>query len=240
MKMSLSVTNFSWRERSIAENLADLAQLADEGGVNALWVADHVLQVDPYGARPDETEMLEAYTTLGFLAARTSRLRLGTLVSAVTFRPPALLVKAVTTLDELSHGRAMLGIASSESSAGCATRSGVRTTRSRRRSRRGCRQESPRPPSPTGAGASPTSGSTTSPCSPRPDRGTPTRSRCSRRHPISSPDAMHDSHSRWSRCHAARAPRLRHGPRARSNASIILPAECGSSLRTTRRPAPSA
>ena len=75
-----------------------------------MWVADHLLQADPYGARPGETEMLEAYTTLGYLAARTSRVRLGTLVTAVTFRPPALLVKAVTTLDVLSGGRALFGI----------------------------------------------------------------------------------------------------------------------------------
>ena len=54
--------------------------------------------------------MLEAYTTLGFLAARTERVRLGTMVTAVTFRPPALLVKAVTTLDVLSGGRAWLGL----------------------------------------------------------------------------------------------------------------------------------
>ena len=69
-----------------------------------MWVADHLLQADPYGARPGETEMLEAYTTLGYLAARTRRVRLGTLVTGVTFRPPALLVKAVTTLDVLSGG----------------------------------------------------------------------------------------------------------------------------------------
>jgi F420-dependent oxidoreductase-like protein len=54
--------------------------------------------------------MLEAYTTLGFLAARTERVRLGAMVTGVTFRPPALLVKAVTTLDVLSGGRAWLGI----------------------------------------------------------------------------------------------------------------------------------
>jgi F420-dependent oxidoreductase-like protein len=110
MRTSISVTNFSWRERDIAEPLTEIAQAADAGGVYALWVADHLLQADPYGARPGETEMLEAYTTLGYLAARTSRIRLGTLVSAVTFRPPALLVKAVTTLDVLSGGRAMFGI----------------------------------------------------------------------------------------------------------------------------------
>jgi F420-dependent oxidoreductase-like protein len=107
----VSVTNFSWHDdRGIAACLAEIAEAADTGGLHGLWVADHLLQVDPYGARPGETEMLEAYTTLGYLAARTSRILLGTLVSAVTFRPPALLVKAVTTLDVLSGGRAMFGI----------------------------------------------------------------------------------------------------------------------------------
>lgn len=72
-------------------------------------MADHLLQADPT-AGPGETEMLEAYTTLGFLAARTERVRLGTMVTGVTFRPPALLVKAVTTLDVLSGRRAWLGL----------------------------------------------------------------------------------------------------------------------------------
>jgi F420-dependent oxidoreductase-like protein len=108
----MSVTNFSWRDerQGIGEHLAGIAEAADRGGIYGIWVADHLLQADPYGAGPGETEMLEAYTTLGYLAARTSRIRLGTLVSAVTFRPPALLVKAVTTLDVLSGGRALFGI----------------------------------------------------------------------------------------------------------------------------------
>ena len=110
MKLSMSVTNFSWRDGPLAARLSHIARIADDGGLYAVWVADHLLQADPYGARPGETEMLEAYTTLGFLAARTERVRLGTLVTAVTFRPPALLVKAVTTLDVLSGGRALLGI----------------------------------------------------------------------------------------------------------------------------------
>lgn len=112
MRVSISVTNFSWRDghRGLAERLGDVAAAADEGGLHGVWVADHLLQADPYGARPGETEMLEAYTVLGYLAARTSRVRLGTMVSAVTFRPPALLVTAVTTLDVLSGGRAMLGV----------------------------------------------------------------------------------------------------------------------------------
>ncbi|MFG2075105.1 TIGR03560 family F420-dependent LLM class oxidoreductase [Nonomuraea maritima] len=110
MRTSISVTNFSWRDGTMADRLSEIAEAADTGGLDALWVADHVLQTDPYGARPEETEMLEACTTLGYLAARTSRIRLGTLVSAVTFRPPALLVKAVTTLDVISGGRALFGI----------------------------------------------------------------------------------------------------------------------------------
>jgi F420-dependent oxidoreductase-like protein len=108
----MSVTNFSWRDerQGLGGHLAGIAEAADRGGIYGLWVSDHLLQADPYGAGPGETEMLEAYTTLGYLAARTSRIRLGTLVSAVTFRPPTLLVKAVTTLDVLSGGRAMFGI----------------------------------------------------------------------------------------------------------------------------------
>ena len=77
--------------------------------MDTVWVADHLLQADPTAA-PGDTEMLEAYTTLGFLAAQTERVRLGTMVTGVTFRPPALLVKAVTTLDVLSGGRAWLGL----------------------------------------------------------------------------------------------------------------------------------
>ena len=110
MRVSVSVTNFSWRGGDLDEHLSRIAQAADRGGLYGVWVADHLLQADPYGARPGETEMLEAYTTLGFLAARTERVRLGTLVTGVTFRPPALLVKAVTTLDVLSRGRAMFGV----------------------------------------------------------------------------------------------------------------------------------
>jgi F420-dependent oxidoreductase-like protein len=111
MRVSLSVTNYSWPSGSqgLGPELAQLAGAADQSGVDTVWVADHLLQVDPTAA-PDDTEMLEAYTTLGFLAAQTQRVRLGTMVTGVTFRPPALLVKAVTTLDVLSGGRAWLGI----------------------------------------------------------------------------------------------------------------------------------
>ena len=110
MRISLSITNFSWSPSSadIASRLVEVARAADEGGLDTIWVADHLLQADP-NSSPD-AEMLEAYTTLAFLAAHTRRVRLGTMVTGVTFRPPALLIKAVTTLDVLSGGRAWLGL----------------------------------------------------------------------------------------------------------------------------------
>jgi F420-dependent oxidoreductase-like protein len=107
MKLSVSVTNYSWADR-LHDRLASLAGFLDGTAVDTLWVPDHLLQADP-ASRPDEP-MLEAYTALGYLAATTSRIRLGTMVTAATFRAPALLIKAVTTLDVLSAGRAWLGI----------------------------------------------------------------------------------------------------------------------------------
>lgn len=110
MKLSLNVTDFSWPggPSRLGAELGAIARQVDEGGLDTLWVADHLLQGAP-GTTPEQ-EMLEAYTTLGYLAAVTTRIRLGAMVTAVTFRPPALLVKAVTTLDVLSGGRAWLGI----------------------------------------------------------------------------------------------------------------------------------
>jgi len=110
MRISLSITNFSWPSpgAELRASLADVARSADDGGLDTVWVADHLLQADPNSSRDDE--MLEAYTTLGFLAAQTRRVRLGTMVTCVTFRPPGMLVKAVTTLDVLSGGRAWLGL----------------------------------------------------------------------------------------------------------------------------------
>jgi alkanesulfonate monooxygenase SsuD/methylene tetrahydromethanopterin reductase-like flavin-dependent oxidoreductase (luciferase family) len=107
MKLSVSVTNYSWADR-IHTRLASLAGFLDGTAVDTLWVPDHLLQADP-ASRPSEP-MLEAYTALGYLAAATSRIRLGTMVTAATFRAPALLIKTVTTLDVLSAGRAWLGI----------------------------------------------------------------------------------------------------------------------------------
>jgi alkanesulfonate monooxygenase SsuD/methylene tetrahydromethanopterin reductase-like flavin-dependent oxidoreductase (luciferase family) len=110
MKLSINVTNYSWPGPSdqIAGHLGDLARRADAAGLDTLWVPDHLVQADPT-ASLDEP-MLEAYTTLGYLAASTTTVQLGTMVTWGTVRPPALLVKVVTTLDVLSRGRAWLGI----------------------------------------------------------------------------------------------------------------------------------
>ena len=110
MRLSVSLTDFSWPggAEGLVRELGRVASDAEAAGLDTLWVADHLIQAAP-GSEPD-SPMLEAYTTLGFLAARTERIRLGTMVTAATYRPPALLVKAVTTLDVLSGGRAWLGI----------------------------------------------------------------------------------------------------------------------------------
>jgi len=93
---------------TLGHDLARIAGAADAAGVDRVSVMDHVWQIGPHG--PVEQDMLEAYTTLGFLAAHTSRVKLLTLVTGVTYRDPGLLAKAVTTLDVLSGGRAWLGI----------------------------------------------------------------------------------------------------------------------------------
>jgi F420-dependent oxidoreductase-like protein len=88
--------------------VVELAQAAEKAGFDLVTVMDHFYQIGPNG---DEDEpMLEAYTTLGALAAKTERVLLGTLVTGVTYRNPAMLAKIVTTLDVVSRGRAVLGI----------------------------------------------------------------------------------------------------------------------------------
>jgi F420-dependent oxidoreductase-like protein len=90
------------------EHMAAMATAADDGGFSSLWVMDHFYQLPGLGGADDK--MLEGYTLLGALAARTKRVTLGTLVTGVTYRNPALLAKEVTTLDIISSGRAVLGI----------------------------------------------------------------------------------------------------------------------------------
>jgi F420-dependent oxidoreductase-like protein len=110
MKLGLQVNHFTWpgEPAVIRPTLAAIARAADAAGLASLWVMDHFFQIGGLG-QPHEP-MLESYTTLGFLAALTERLRLGAMVTAVIYRHPGALVKAVSTLDTLSGGRAILGI----------------------------------------------------------------------------------------------------------------------------------
>ncbi|WP_446215749.1 LLM class F420-dependent oxidoreductase [Micromonospora sp. IBHARD004] len=96
---------------AIAPTLADAATIADQAGVASFTVMDHYFQME--AQVPAEEPMLEAYTTLGFVAANTQRMTLGVLVTGVMYRYPGLLAKIVTTLDVLSGGRARLGIGAS-------------------------------------------------------------------------------------------------------------------------------
>jgi F420-dependent oxidoreductase-like protein len=110
MRIGLQIPRFHWAggPQSMAETLAAIARAADDAGVASIWLMDHFFQIRSVGKA--EEEMLEAYTTLGFLAAQTRRARLGTLVTGVHHRHPGVLIKQVTTLDVLSQGRAYLGI----------------------------------------------------------------------------------------------------------------------------------
>jgi alkanesulfonate monooxygenase SsuD/methylene tetrahydromethanopterin reductase-like flavin-dependent oxidoreductase (luciferase family) len=85
MRISVNLTNYSWPggPSAMRRELSNLADRADELGVDTIWVTDHLIRAGPTAA-PHETEMLEAYTTLGFLAAHTRRARVGAMVSPVT------------------------------------------------------------------------------------------------------------------------------------------------------------
>ncbi|HTA00652.1 MAG TPA: LLM class F420-dependent oxidoreductase [Streptosporangiaceae bacterium] len=108
-KFGIQLPNFSGFDPSdLFEHVAGLATAAEDSGFDSVWVMDHFFQLPPLGG-PDQP-MLEAYTLLGALAARTQRVQLGTLVTGVTYRNPGILAKIVTTLDVISRGRAILGI----------------------------------------------------------------------------------------------------------------------------------
>jgi F420-dependent oxidoreductase-like protein len=110
MRIGLSVAEFTvpGGQACIGPELARVARAADQLGFCGMTVMDHYFQIGMIG--PPELPMLEGYTTLGFLAASTGHLQLGTLVTGVHYRHPGLLAKIVTTLDVLSGGRAFLGI----------------------------------------------------------------------------------------------------------------------------------
>src|SRR5512135_3272283 len=116
MKIGLQIPNFTWPsgQAAIHSKLAEIARTADDAGFSSIWVMDHFFQIGGRDSRgslgPAEDEMLEAYTTLGYLAGLTKKARLGALVTGVIYRHPGLLIKTVTTLDVLSGGRAYFGV----------------------------------------------------------------------------------------------------------------------------------
>jgi len=113
MKLGLHYWNYSRPSdpTAIAGTLAQTAQLAEQAGFASFTVMDHFFQMEGMGSADEP--MLEGYTTLGYVAAKTERMTLGLLVTGVMYRHPGLLAKTVTTLDVLSSGRARLGIGAS-------------------------------------------------------------------------------------------------------------------------------
>ena len=110
MKIGLQISSFTWPggPEAIGPTLGRVVGQADDHGFDSIWVMDHFFQIRGLGNPEDP--MLEGMTTLGFMAAHSKRARLGLLVGGVHYRNPALWVKATTTLDVLSGGRAWLGI----------------------------------------------------------------------------------------------------------------------------------
>ena len=113
MRLGLHYWNYSTPSdpAKIAATLAETARTAEQAGLSTFTVMDHYFQMEYAGSVTEP--MLEAYTTLGYVAGQTERLTLGVLVSGVMYRHPGLLAKVVTTLDVLSVGRARLGIGAS-------------------------------------------------------------------------------------------------------------------------------
>lgn len=112
MRLGLHYMSFSTpsEPERMAATLGETARVAEQAGFSALTVMDHYFQMEIEGLLSADEPMLEAYTTLGYVAALTERLTLGPLVTGVTYRYPGLLAKIATTLDVLSQGRSRLGI----------------------------------------------------------------------------------------------------------------------------------
>ena len=109
-RFGLQLPNFTFGlpDTEMFGRVVELAGAGEESGFSSIWVMDHFYQLPALGGA--DQPMLEAYTLLGALAARTSQAELGALVTGVTYRNPALVAKSITTLDVISGGRAVLGI----------------------------------------------------------------------------------------------------------------------------------
>jgi F420-dependent oxidoreductase-like protein len=110
MRFGLQVNSFTWPGggAAIGPTLARVTRAADDAGFDSIWVMDHFFQIRGLG--PPEAPMLEGMTALGFMAASSERARLGLMVGGIHYRQPGLWIKATTTLDVLSGGRAWFGI----------------------------------------------------------------------------------------------------------------------------------
>jgi F420-dependent oxidoreductase-like protein len=111
VRIGLQVIEFDWPggPPALAPALRDIAVAAEDAGYSSFWLMDHFFQMPGFGTGTDDP-MLECYTGLAYLAAHTSRIELGPLVSCVAYRHPGVLLKTATTLDVLSGGRSWLGI----------------------------------------------------------------------------------------------------------------------------------
>jgi F420-dependent oxidoreductase-like protein len=110
MKFGLQINSFTWPggAAAIGPTLARVTRTADDVGFDSIWVMDHFFQIRGLG--PPEAPMLEGQTALGFMAANSEKARLGLMVGGIHYRQPGLWIKAATTLDVLSGGRAWFGI----------------------------------------------------------------------------------------------------------------------------------
>ncbi len=121
MKFGLQHPNFSFDYKNedtsqIVGSLKDLILIAENAGFDSFWVMDHFHQIKFVGS-PDEP-MLESWTTISALAGMTTKIKLGTLVTGIVYRHPAILAKISATLDVLSKGRLFMGIGGSMESGG--------------------------------------------------------------------------------------------------------------------------
>jgi len=110
MRLGLQVPNFTYPngQSQLGDTFGLIAERAERAGFYSLWVMDHFFQIRMAG--PPENEMLEGWSALAFAAGRTNHIKLGTMVTGITYRHPGLLIKTATTLDVLSQGRAYFGI----------------------------------------------------------------------------------------------------------------------------------
>ena len=108
MKIGLQIPHFRpSTPETMRSWLKDTVQTADQGGFDSLWLMDHFFQLGGWLGEP-ETDMLESYTALGYIAGLTEKVKIGLLVGGVIYRHPSVVIKMISTLDVLSAGPGLL------------------------------------------------------------------------------------------------------------------------------------